>query len=343
MIWGLRWERWRGLWPGQCLGRWRGRWRPSLGLVLGGALLATLVLSLAGLVALRYLGPAIGYRNAAVVLALLIAAATAVLGWLLVRLLLRPIRALERYAAAQEAAAAPPAPRHFGTRELHATAHRVIAMAETLRDREATIRAYTDHVTHELKSPVSSIRAAVELFEDGGARSAEELRLIAEIDGARAEIEAQLAALRQSVRARETRYLGRGRLADVAAALGARHPGLALAVEGAEHPLPLAPEGLEIVLAHLLQNAAEHGASAVTLRVAAAGGPLDVIDDGAGISPGNAGRVFDPFFTTRRGAGGTGMGLTIVRSILQAHRARIALRDRPAGTAFRISFAAGAR
>ena len=78
------------------------RWRPSLGFVLGGALTGTLALSFVGLITLRYLGPEIGFRNAAVLIACLIALATGILGWLLVRLLLRPIRGLERYARAQE-------------------------------------------------------------------------------------------------------------------------------------------------------------------------------------------------------------------------------------------------
>ena len=48
------------------------KWRPPLWLVLGGALAATLAFALAGLVALRYLGPEIGFRNAAMGLAVLI-------------------------------------------------------------------------------------------------------------------------------------------------------------------------------------------------------------------------------------------------------------------------------
>ena len=44
-----------------------------------------------------------------------------------------------------------------------------------------------------------------------------------------------------------------------------------------------------------------------------------VRDDGAGISSSNVARVFEPFFTTARDAGGTGLGLTIVRSLARAH------------------------
>lgn len=318
------------------------RWRPSLAFVLGGALAGTLGLSLAGLVALRYVGPAIGFRSAALLIALAITAATAVLGWLLLRLLLRPIRALETYARARERGDPAPPPGHYGTRETAATAARVIAMAEALGDREATIRAFTDHATHELKTPVAAIRAAVELLEDGGGLSPADARLLGEIDGARAQIEAQLAGLRRAAQAREVRHLGESRLAAVLPGLAAGFPGLSLTASGDTLPLPIAADGLTLVLEHLLRNAEQHGARHVELLAEAGdGGPvLDIGDDGRGISAGNEGRVFEPFFTTRRDEGGTGMGLTVVRNLLAAHRAGIALvSGRPAR--FRISFRSG--
>jgi two-component system, OmpR family, sensor kinase len=323
------------------------RWRPSLAMVLGGALAGTLGLSFAGLVALRYLGPEVGYRNGALMLAVAITAATALLGWLLVRLLLRPIHGLEVYARALENAAAPAPPLHFGTRELHASATRVIAMAQVLRSRETTIRAYTDHVTHELKTPLSAIRAAVELLIDGGSLTNEDRRLVGDIDGACQQVEAQLAALRVAAQAREVRYLGHATLADVVPALRLDRPDLTLKVEGGDVPLPLSAEGVQIVLGHLLRNAAEHGAQGVRLQAVAEPHRVQVIvqDDGAGISPGNAGRIFEPFFTTRRSDGGTGMGLSVVRNILLAHRGDIGFepvaRDGAAtGACFRLTFAA---
>lgn len=309
-------------------------WRPTLALVLGGALAGTLALSFAGLVALRYLGPEVGFRNAAMGLGALIAAATGVLGWLLVRLLLRPIRALEGYAAAVEGGAEAPPPAHFGTRELLATGQRVIAMAHALRDREATVRSFTDHVTHELKTPVAAVRAAVELLQDGNL-AAGDRALVAEIDGARMQMEAQLAALRAAAQAREARYVGRCTLADMAP-LWPDFPTLAVSVQGAGAPLPLAAPGLALVLRQMLANAAAHGATQVALT--AAPGMMEVQDNGPGISPGNVARVFDPFFTTRREDGGTGMGLTIVRNLLRAHHADIALMPAPQGARFRISF-----
>lgn len=309
-------------------------WRPGLALVLSGALLATLGLSFAGLVALRYLGPEIGFRYAALLLGGLILLATLALGWLLARLLLRPIRALEAYAiAALEGD--PTLPTHYGTEELRRTAERVIAMAGALRDREASIRSYADHVTHELKTPVAAIRAAVELLEDGDGLGAEDARLVAGIDGARQQIERQLAAMRRAAAAREARHIGETRLADMALP----DVGIGLVVEGGELPVPLAREGLAVVLGNLVQNAAENGATQVTVCVGDGGRVVTVTDDGRGISEGNRDRLFDPFFTTRREAGGTGMGLTITRNLLRAHGARIEVMPAAQGAAFRITFA----
>ncbi|EBA09426.1 sensor histidine kinase [Sagittula stellata] len=313
------------------------RWRPSLGLVLGGALAGTLALSLGGLVVFRYLGPEIGYREAAVLLGSLIAAVTAVVGWLLVRLLLRPIRALETYAMAEGTAEVP---RHYGTRETHATAQRVIAMAEALRDRETTVRAYTDHVTHEMKTPVSAIRAAVELMQDTAALSDEEHRLLARIDTARLQIETRLAALRRAAQAREVRYLGSTTLDRLAPDLTAAHPALRLDLDGRHTALPMGREGVAVVLDQLLNNAVEHGATRVTVTATQAAGKttLDVQDNGSGISEGNAARIFDPFFTTRRDRGGTGMGLAVAANILAAHRGSIVYIPSPTGARFRVAW-----
>lgn len=316
------------------------RWRPSLAFVLGGALAGTLALSLLGLVALRHFGPDIGFWTAAILLAAAITLATAVLGWLLIRLLLRPIRALEAYAVSTEAGGVPVPPDHFGTQELHATARSVIAMAETLRDRETAIRAFSDHVTHELRTPVTSIRAAAELLRDGGTLNPDDGALVAQIEGATVQIETQLAALRDAVRARETRHFGQSALDDVLPALRAEWPMLTLDAQDTTRTIPIGVGGLKIVLTQLLRNAAENGAAVVTLR-ARSHGPdlvLEIADDGHGISLGNASRIFDPFFTTRRSSDGTGMGLTIVRNLLQAHGATIELGPAATGASFILTF-----
>ena len=313
------------------------KWRPSLAQVLGGALLGTLGLSFIGLVVLRLIGPAIGYRWGVVLVGGVILLATMILGALLARLLLRPITALAERAGALRRDpmvwAEPLA--HYGTRELRDLGESVLAMAGRLQAREATIRSFTDHVTHEMKTPLSAIRAAVELLEDA-VLAGDDKALVASIAGAGAQMERQLQALRQAAAAREPGHHGTGRLADVLTGLQAAHPGLSLDVTGEDLPLPLTAGGLSILLQQLLSNAAAAGATRVS--IAAEPGRLTIHDNGSGISPGNRARVFDPFFTTRRDTGGTGMGLTITANLLAAHGGEIRLLSPDQGAGFEISF-----
>ncbi|HMS96167.1 MAG TPA: HAMP domain-containing sensor histidine kinase [Tabrizicola sp.] len=313
------------------------KWRPSLGQVLGGALLGTLALSFVGLVVLRLIGPVIGYRWGVVLVGGAILLATLVLGFLLLRLLLRPITALAERAGALRrdpmVRAEPLA--HYGTRELRDLGASVLDMAGRLQAREATIRSFTDHVTHEMKTPLSAIRAAVELLEDAPLQG-DDKALVASIAQAGAQMERQLQALRQAAAAREPGHHGTGRLAEVVTGLQAAHPGLALEVTGAGQPLPLAAGGLTILLQQLLSNAATAGATRVTL--VAEPGRLTIQDNGKGISSGNRARVFEPFFTTRRDQGGTGMGLTIATNLLAAHGAEIRLLSPDTGAAFEVLF-----
>ena len=63
---------------------------------------------------------------------------------------------------------------------------------------------------------------------------------------------------------------------------------------------------------------------------------VDVSDDGPGVPPELADRIFNPFFTTK--AQGSGLGLAIVRKIVDAHDGRIDLRSAPGeGTRFTVT------
>ncbi|MBB3267188.1 signal transduction histidine kinase [Azospirillum sp. OGB3] len=83
------------------------------------------------------------------------------------------------------------------------------------------------------------------------------------------------------------------------------------------------PAILSAVLEQLVRNALEHafpaGRHGLVTVGAAGSGPdtvlLSVADDGAGIAEGTAGRILEPFFTTRRGTGSVGLGLNIVDNL----------------------------
>jgi len=315
------------------------KWRPTLFFVLGGALFGTLGISLLGLALLRYIGPEIGFRIAAILIGLCIAVSTAVLGWLLIRLLLRPIQGLETYASAHLKGEPKTELKHYGTQEIQRTAKGVVAMAEALRDREASIRSYTDHVTHELKTPVSVIVAATELLADGPVNDQQGRHLVAQIESAAHTMQKQLAALRTAARARETRYIGTCRLVDLEDALTMAFPELSIEFTNTSKVFPISKDGLLIVLQQLLRNAVEHGAKSVALRPSlGVDDMLTVSNDGDRIPTADLTHLFDPFFTTRRDEGGTGMGLAIVKNALEANGGRITAVSTEEGAAFRIQF-----
>ncbi|MGE5199557.1 MAG: ATP-binding protein [Rhodospirillaceae bacterium] len=137
---------------------------------------------------------------------------------------------------------------------------------------------------------------------------------------------------------------------EAAQAVQAADGGVAIQIRLAPElpPMRTDPERLRTVLVNVLQNASQAvrgagssgaqpagtGGPAVTLRTAPredGGVTIIVHDDGPGIDPATASRLFEPFFTTRRG--GTGLGLAIARNIVDGLGGTIAItRAAPSGT-----------
>lgn len=316
------------------------KWRPPLMLVLGGSLMAILVLPVYAALLADILTPLTGRRNAVFIVAAGSFLATLVLGLLLWRLILAPVQALAARAQAIRGGAVPEGLDHYGTPEIGELAQDVLDMADVLQSREMAVRSYTDHVTHELKTPLTAIRGAAELLEAEDLTE-ETRKLVSTIAGAEKRAVKLLGAARQIAAARMPEHQGTTVLKDCVPALESRLTTTKLDVRNETVELPLARSGIEVVLGHLAENAQEAGAK--TLRLD--GGKTDdgpwlrVSDDGPGISTGNRTQVFEPFFTTRRDSGGTGMGLAIVQTLLLAHGARITLEDSAeGGSHFLIQF-----
>lgn len=309
----------------------RQKWRPPLALVIGGTLAAVLCLPLIGIAYFRLAGNILGWGETSWLIFWTTVVATTLLGFLLWRLVLRPVYALTAHAKALKDGRCDTAlPPHFGTPEISALAQAVHDMGTTLQDREAGLRAFTDHVTHELKSPLTGLIGAAELLKD--ANPEDRARLTRTIRASAEKMQTQLEALRRLAAAREPLGNGPAKLSD---ALGTASVPIRVEFLG-DTDLPLDTAALAAILSHLAQNAQAHGAD----RLEVLGNPdgFTVRDNGTGIAPGNRTRIFDPFFTTRREEGGTGMGLAIVRSILHAAGGEIALLDSEKGAVFQVRF-----
>ncbi|MCJ2087203.1 ATP-binding protein [Methylobacterium sp. E-005] len=281
---------------------------------------------------------------------LLVLAVTGAVAFVFTRAIGRPIAALMARAAAigQGAPVAANPDSRFGTREIAALAHSFEVMALRLRERSDYVATFANHVSHELKTPLTAIQGAAELLQDDEAgpgstmSTAERQRFLANIVTDTVRLNALLQRLRELARAEIASTTACTTLREVAADLIARFTEVEIRAEGAlDRPLPLSPEDAGIVFGNLADNAARHGASTVRLEATIVQEALHVriADDGPGISTSDRDRVFEPFYTTRREEGGTGMGLSIVRALLQACGGSIQLDAVERGTAFEIRFA----
>ena len=98
------------------------------------------------------------------------------------------------------------------------------------------------------------------------------------------------------------------------------------------------------VLLNLLVNAAKAGASTVEVEGRAESGVpiVEVIDDGRGLPPEAAARLFEPFFTSSRPGEGTGLGLALCHATMERFGGSISAKQRAggSGTSFVLQFAA---
>jgi signal transduction histidine kinase len=134
-------------------------------------------------------------------------------------------------------------------------------------------------------------------------------------------------------------------LTDTLAVLGAKTRAKSVVVElaiPADLP-PVHASGAELnqIWANIIDNALDAVASAGRVEVTASRQLERVVvciaDDGPGIAPEIQGRIFDPFFTTKPVGQGTGLGLDIVRRLLQRSDGEIEVESRPGRTEFRVS------
>ncbi len=206
------------------------------------------------------------------------------------------------------------------------------SMRRALEDRHAMERFVAD-LSHELKNPVSAIRAATEVLQEGAAEDAEARpRFLARIDEASRRLEALLQDLLELARL-EARgpEPERGAVAFdevVQRAIGnaagsLEEKQIRVEVELAACRMRGDARWLQRAVENLLSNAIryspEGGVVEVALRLEDAHAVLTVRDHGAGVPRAMEPRLFHRFVTDRREAGQTGLGLAIVRSVAELH------------------------
>jgi two-component system phosphate regulon sensor histidine kinase PhoR len=226
-----------------------------------------------------------------------------------------------------------------------------------LRRLESLRRDFVANVSHELKTPITSIKGFVETLLDGAVKDPQDAERFLRIIARQAErldhiIEdlLSLSKIEQGEQARDIE-LARGALrpvleeaiAQVQPLAGERRIGLNLAC-AAETEAEINGALLAQAVMNLLDNAVKHSEAGSEVEVAAAADgqvTISVRDEGCGIAPEHVPRLFERFYRVdkarSRKLGGTGLGLAIVKHIVQAHRGTITVESAPGrGSTFTI-------
>lgn len=231
----------------------------------------------------------------------------------------------------------------------------------TLRGTEARRRTERSHaeliatVAHELRSPLTSVKGftATLLAKWGRFTDDQKLLMLETVDADANRVTRLIAELLDISRIDSGRLEVRRQPVDIATAVG-RHV-QALTANGqapdrflvrVSRPLPdlwADPDKIDQILGNLLENAVRHGEGTVTIDVSPTtfanaagktekGTAVTVTDEGPGIPEESMGRVFTRFWRGSK-RGGTGLGLYIVKGIVEAHGGTITVGRGPGGGA----------
>ncbi|MEO6280090.1 HAMP domain-containing sensor histidine kinase [Roseateles sp.] len=230
---------------------------------------------------------------------------------------------------------------------------------EWLRQRLATLESdktrFVRHISHELKTPMASIREGAALLREGvaGPLTADQTEIVRILGDNSAALQGQIEdLLRYQTLASDSQQLQR-RPVDLAALLARvvadqrllwQARGLDVRIDAEACTALVDGEKLGVVLANLLVNAVRFslpgGVISLALRLRGGKVVIDCRDTGPGVAAEDVEHIFDPFYQGRHQAPGArrgnGIGLSIVREIVQAHGGTCRLLPSERGAHFRI-------
>jgi signal transduction histidine kinase len=245
-----------------------------------------------------------------------------------------------------------------GDDELAAVADAANVMVDRLAASEAARRSLVAAVSHDLRTPITSLRLLTDAIGDGVVPAAERgeylARMRVHLDALSALIDDlfELSRLEAGEITWSMQKVDLGMLVSEtvdAMSPQAKAGGVAVRcrIPADLEPARADPERLQRVLFNLIQNAIRHtpadGSVTVVAESVSDGVEIEVADTGEGIAPADQDSVFEAFFQGGRRAarseGGAGLGLAISRAIVEAHGGRIWLADAERGTCVRFRLA----
>lgn len=294
-------------------------------------------------------------HDTAVVTALAAAGCATLVGaWMIARRIIRPLdgvrTAIVRVAGGDLSARAP----EHGSRETVELGRAFNHMTERLEELHDARTQLVAWVSHDLRTPLTSLQAMIEATQDGMVPAGHYLDAMDDqVQALRAMVDdlfelARLdaGALALELRATPVAPLVERCLAAVAAEAAGRHVQVTSGVATSLSAVRCAPEKVQRVLDNLVRNALRHTPSDGTVAVRVDQRDPDAVvisveDTGEGLSDEALTRMFDHFWrgdpSRVRDGGGAGLGLAIARGLIEAQGGAIWAENRPGGGA-RVAF-----
>ncbi|MBO0981195.1 cell wall metabolism sensor histidine kinase WalK [Microbacterium sp. SD291] len=238
--------------------------------------------------------------------------------------------------------------------ELGALAATMNRMLERIEEAQKTQRRFVSDASHELRSPLATIRQHAEVaVTHPASTSVQDLGGVVLDEGRRMQdlVEGLLLLARLDEHGGHGQVRGPVDMDDLALAEGRRLRGMGVVVDG--HGIGAGRViGSEVLLAralrNLVDNAVRHASTTVTLRVVTerAWVRIEVEDDGDGVPEERREQIFERFArldeARARDEGGSGLGLAIVREIARAHGGDVTVSaGREGGARFTLALPAG--
>jgi two-component system sensor histidine kinase MprB len=263
-------------------------------------------------------------------------------GWAVARNGLRPVRRLtrnvERIARTEDLQPLPVE----GDDEIARLANAfndMLVVVSASRDRQRRLVA---DAGHELRTPLTSLRTNLDLLLQadaaGGLDDAARRELLDDVGGQIEEMSTLVGDLVELARDEPLRTaVEQVDLAEVVdqAVARARRRGSDLTFDVATEPWWVIGESasLERAVTNLLDNAVKWSPASGTVRIRLSHGTLTVDDEGPGIAPGDRDQVFDRFYRSEesRSMPGSGLGLSIVRQVIERHSGNVRVDDTDQG------------
>lgn len=222
------------------------------------------------------------------------------------------------------------------------SAYRELQAADQLKSE------FINNVSHELRTPLLHVKGTVTLLRDGalGELSSDQARGLGVAKEAVDQLERLVADIVDfgdmhadavHPEAADVAQLCAAAARAASSAAERRNASIDLQIDPGLPEVWADVEAITRVLRHLLDNAVKFGPARATVWLAAqrtlGGVRFSVRDRGSGIAPEEQARIFDPFYqidgSETRAVGGMGLGLALVRRVLEAHRAAVHLESTP--------------